>query len=183
MASTLHTKYLITDDGKIYSLINRGGKVRQFPEPLKTSLSRSGYFSVVLTFEENGDKKRVCAYVHRLVAEKFIPNPDNKPCVNYKDGNKTNNRLENLEWVTKSQNDLHAFKTGLRKPNPSCKGKFNEDHPRSLPINQLTLDGIFVRQFPSGQEAKRAGYNQANICSVIAGKRKSHAGYKWEFAK
>ena len=138
---------------------------------------------MVLTFEENGNKKRVCAHVHRLVAEKFIPNPEGKPCVNHKDGNKANNRLENLEWVTRSQNDLHAFKAGLRTPYSSCKGRFNEDHPRSVPINQLTLDGRFVRCFPSGQEAKRAGYNQANISSVIAGKRKSHAGFKWEYAK
>ena len=53
---------------------------------------------------------------HRLIAEKFIPNPDNKPEVNHIDGNKSNNSIENLEWVTSSENQLHSYRTGLRKP-------------------------------------------------------------------
>lgn len=55
-------------------------------------------------------------YVHRLVAQVFIENKDNKPCVNHIDGNKSNNNINNLEWVTYSENNRHAYRTGLKKP-------------------------------------------------------------------
>lgn len=54
--------------------------------------------------------------IHRLVATYFVPNPDNKPVINHKDGDKQNNNDWNLEWATRSENDLHAYATGLRKP-------------------------------------------------------------------
>lgn len=182
MLATFTDKYLVTEAGTIYSLVNRQGNPRNRPLRLKPSMGSRGYLSVVVTFYENGTTKRVCKHVHRLVAEKFVANPENKPCVNHKDGVKTNNKVSNLEWATKSENDRHAYKLGLRVPHPNCLGKFNEDHPRSVPINQLSLVGEFIQRFPSAHEAKRAGFNQANISSVIAGRRKSHAGFKWEYA-
>jgi hypothetical protein len=75
----------------------------------------------------NGKKYRE----HRLIAEKFIPNPDNKPHINHIDGNKSNNSIDNLEWVTPSENQLHSYKTGLSKPlakdnNPYSKLKSSD---------------------------------------------------------
>lgn len=67
--------------------------------------NREGYIRVNLF--SNGKKKRY--FIHRLVAEAFIPNPENKPQVNHKDGNKQNNELSNLEWVTNSENQLHSY--------------------------------------------------------------------------
>lgn len=78
----------------------------------------------------SGDKgKSKKFFVHRLVAQAFVPNPDNLPCVNHKDGDKTNFSVSNLEWCTHSQNEQHAYDTGLMKPNTGHR-KFSD--PRSL---------------------------------------------------
>lgn len=81
---------------------------------LKKCISRCGYEYVCLF---NGKRKNI--YVHRLVAIAFIKNTDDKPAVNHKDGNKLNNRVENLEWVTNSENKIHAFRNGITKMAPS----------------------------------------------------------------
>lgn len=81
--------------------------------------SGSGYHSVCLC------KDNVKKYyrVHRLVAQAFIPNLDNKPEVNHKDGNRSNNRVDNLEWVTRSENETHAFRVLGKQPNKPWAGK------------------------------------------------------------
>ena len=59
--------------------------------------------------------KGTMKYIHRIIAELCIPNPENKPCVNHKNGNKTDNTISNLEWVTVGENNQHAYDTGLKK--------------------------------------------------------------------
>jgi len=97
--------YRIREDGMVTS---------RFGRTLKTQPGNSGYLRVELS-----GKKYL---LHRLLATAFIPNPDAKPQVNHKDGNKTNNRLDNLEWVTRSENQEHAYAAGLqrgfKKPTP-----------------------------------------------------------------
>ena len=83
---------------------------------LKPALNDSGYKIVVLT----KNKKSKSLRVHRLVALAFIPNLENKPQVNHKDGNKLNNHIDNLEWCTNSENEIHAYKLGLKKINDGC---------------------------------------------------------------
>lgn len=78
----------------------------------QTTVTKCGYKKVSLT----KDKKQRTYILHRLVADAFIPNPENKPQVNHKDGIKTNNNFENLEWVTPSENQIHALKLGLILP-------------------------------------------------------------------
>ncbi len=99
--------YKVSNLGRIQSLLrkNTKGKI------LNPAKNNRGYLRLGLCFK---GKIRYDS-VHRLVAEAFIPNPKNLPEVNHIDGNKLNNRVENLEWVTKGENQIHAYKTGLRK--------------------------------------------------------------------
>lgn len=97
--------YLVTPDGIVYSRASNG------KTPMKQTLSEKGY--PMLYLQIHGKKKAL--KVHRLVAELFVPNPDNKREVNHKDGNKRNNNADNLEWCTRSENLKHAYRLGLRK--------------------------------------------------------------------
>lgn len=96
--------YNISDKGEVFS--KRSGKY------LKLSHKKNGYVYIEL----NVDGKVTYKRVHRLVAEAFIPNPNNKPFVNHIDGNKSNNSVDNLEWVTGSENNIHAIQNNLFDP-------------------------------------------------------------------
>ena len=113
--------------------------------------------------------------IHRLVAEAYIPNPENKPYVNHKDGDKTNYQLDNLEWVTAQENSIHASNTGLND---------NAYAATSKPVNQLHKQtGELINEFSSiGEAAKCTGITWQNIASVCKGKRKSAGGFVWRYA-
>lgn len=105
--------YQVSDQGNVKSLArkrnNSKGSYTQKERILKQSNTTTGYKKVELV--KNGQKKSL--RVHRLVAQAFIPNPENKPEVNHIDGNKTNNFVSNLEWVTSSENTTHAYTAKL----------------------------------------------------------------------
>ena len=91
--------------------------------------------------------------VHRLIAYVFLPNPDDKPQINHIDGDPKNNRLDNLEWATNSENGKHAYKIGLRKPLPHVLAR-GKEHPRSCPVQMKErATGRVLKVFVSQTEA------------------------------
>lgn len=102
-------KYQVSNFGRVKSLsrtIIGGWKTRTLSERILKVSNRNGYLSVFLGREYRNN-------IHRLVAETFILNPENKTQINHKDGNKHNNHVNNLEWVTQSENTKHAYANGL----------------------------------------------------------------------
>lgn len=162
-----HPKYSITSDGRV---INSRGN-----EKALKSL-RNGYASVDLY--DNGT--RTIKRVHRLVAEAFIPNPDNKPDINHKDGNKLNNSVSNLEWVTKSENMRHAYDTGLVKPHATygMRGHKNPNGGRKGRKVKIIETGEIFNSVKDCAESIHG--NDRCICDCMNGKQGSHRGYHFE---
>lgn len=136
-----------------------------------------GYLSVPLC--KQGTKKRY--YVHRLVAAAFLSNYENKEEVNHIDGNRNNNTLSNLEWVTRSENHFHRYK--VLKQKGVNYGKKGKDIWASKVVIMMDLQGNEIRRFHGNLEAMReTGIHESNIRSVIYGKSKTAGGYKWKYA-
>lgn len=114
--------------------------------------------------------------VHRLVAETFIENPRSVRYVNHIDGNKKNNHVDNLEWVTHSENKKHAFKIGLQKPLRGSKS------PSSKVVLQYDLDGNLIKRWVCMKEAARSiGCLYQEISRVCRHERKTGQGFVWRY--
>lgn len=133
--------------------------------------------------------------IHRLVAEAFLPNPNNLPVVNHKDGNKLNNNVKNLEWCTQSHNVKESYRLGLQKIStppmkenytPWNKGKkmsrdYISKNYSTKKVNQYTLNNDFIKCWESITKAEKE-LKITHISMCCRGKRKSAGNYIWRYA-
>lgn len=174
--------YEVSNMGNVRSLDKiikcKIGKGLRKGRKLKTYIT-NGYEFVSLCDKQ---KQKTC-YVHILVASAFIPNPDKKPTVNHKFGNKLDNRASELEWATMSEQMKHAINIGLFIPKPPPKLGSGSDHAKSKSVIQYDLEGNIIAQYGSANEAKRVtGYNQMSI-SLSCKKKSIYKGFKWSYKK
>ena len=179
--------YLISSNGRIISLERKSKHSRHIgvyclrkKRKLSFSILNNGYNMAALTI--NGVVVRKS--LHRLVAINFIPNPENKPCVNHKNGVKTDNRVSNLEWATHKENSQHSYRTGLQKPSFGMKGKVGNKNKMSKKVSQLDIKtGKVIKTWDSLHCVTRAkGWAYANIGACALNTRPTAYGYKWAYA-
>ena len=154
--------YTISGDGSVFN--------EKLQRPLKGRVGKNGYKNFVLT--KNGNSTRF--YAHRLIAEAFIPNPENKPCINHKNGIKTDNRIENLEWCTYSENIQHAYDNGLRTYNVPDNSGENHGSSKLTDNDVLDIRNAYPLGFTQQQMADAYGVSRSLIGGILRGDRWSH---------
>lgn len=165
-------EYKINDKGEVFSLYKyKTNIVTDEWRPVKHVLDKGvGYYLV--TMVNATTKKRSNKFIHRLLGQAFIPNPENKAHINHIDGIKTNNSLDNLEWNTPKENSRHAVDNGLTTYEYCEKAITQHDKD--------TLE--FIAEFKSLQYAETCtGVARQNISKVLKGKRPRAGGFVWRY--
>lgn len=156
--------YLVSDEGEVVALPKvvktHYRTAHRKAKPIKIHLrGKNGLMYAFASLSKDGKTK---AYsVHRLVAQAFIPNPDNLPEVNHKDENPLNNRVENLEW---------------------CTRQYNIDYSKSKPVCQYDESGISAEYKSIAEASRVTGIGRTSINNVLCGWSKTAGGYKWAYA-
>lgn len=168
--------YEVSNFGRVLSLERR---VR-FGNHYRTVKARLLKTSVVNGYIRCSAHRHVM--VHRLVAEAFVPGRADGLEVNHKDGVRSNNTPENLEWVTASENQRHSFRV-LGRVNPAT-GRKGADHWASKPVESVDLRTGEVASFPSIQDTGRAGFDANIVSKCLRGRYgyRSHKGKAWRYA-
>lgn len=177
-----YDNYQVSNLGRMMNLNYRGTGKAKLMKPYEKGRK---YLQVSLSKNEKKD----WIYVHQLVAETFLPNPEGKPCVNHKiegdEGKKINmvffkedgsvdEEKSTIEWVTIKENCNYGSRI-QRIAKKTTNGKLSKK------VLQLSLTGKLIREYPSVKEAERNGFNHCNICQCCNGKQKTHKGFRWEY--
>ena len=178
--------YEISPSGEIRSkdrtVTDKIGRTRSWKgKVLNPDVAPNGYYRVSFSI----NRKRKQFYVHRLIAEYFIPNPDNLPQVNHIDGNKLNNSLDNLEWVTVQDNVIHAYKNGLINHISGKEhfnyGKFGSESKKAKPVIATNIITNETKRYGSLIETKQDGFTPSEV-SRACNHGGTHKGHLFEFA-
>ena len=160
--------YMVSNLGRVKNLnFNRSGKEKLLQPCGKT-------YKMVSLCKDN-TKTNVC--VHRLVAESFIPNPNNLECVNHIDENKHNNRVDNLEWISRADNVNYG--TSHER---TVKTKIKNGTMKHKSVCQLLNNQIIATYHSVKEATMNTGINSSNIVQVCKGDRQTAGGYTWRYA-
>lgn len=157
-------KFFINQDGEVFS--KKTGK------RIKTCINKYGYerITTIIGSRTDNTRKSLNLKVHRMVAETFIKNPNNLQTVNHKDGNKLNNTVSNLEWMSSSDNLRHAHRNGLIKYSSKSIPVIGISKAKSVFFNGMT------------EAANELKLNKTSIWASIVGKRPTAGGFTWHYA-
>ena len=172
-----HPSYFISNFGRVFS--KKSNKVMK-----NRVVSKNGYQQITL------DNSQLL--VHRLVAQAFIPNPNNLPCVNHKDENPGNNDFRNLEWCTYKYNSNYG--TNPSRHSKKMIDRYNNDpdwksdcikrlaeiqKKKRKRVVQLDKFNNYLKTYESSYATEKDGHLSVHVCDCANGKRKTHHGYKW----
>ena len=172
-----HPSYFISNFGRVFS--KKSNKVMK-----NRVVSKNGYQQITL------DNSQLL--VHRLVAQAFIPNPNNLPCVNHKDENPFNNDFRNLEWCTYKYNSNYG--TNPSRHSKKMIDRYNNDQDwksdcikrlaeiqkkKRKRVVQLDKFNNYLKTYESSYATEKDGHLSVHVCDCANGKRKTHHGYKW----
>lgn len=179
--------YQVSDWGNVRSL----DRINEFYNPMLKKMSKRFWEGKVLKKVKNQDGYDVVSLrdynhkghdgkVHRLVAEAFLPNPQNKPTVDHINGDKQDNRVENLRWATNKENNNNP--NTIVNMRGIQNGRQLNRKDSSKVVYQYTLDGILINTYPSASEAARQiGCHIGTIAQVCRGVRTKAFNYKWSY--
>lgn len=169
-----YDNYMVSNLGRVKSL--KFGKEKV----LKYGKDSGGYLTICLC--KDGKVKRFL--IHRLIAKTFLPNPDNKPCIDHINTNRSDNRVNNLRWATYKDNSNNPITKEKMSVNNGNLGKFGKLNPNHKPILQFDLNGNFIRRWESAMDIERElNISHSQIAACCRGKIKTSYGYKWGYVE